>query len=88
MIQIPKKDLAEFYRLDVHAQLHVAKARVRFFKEKYGQSFTEFEEQVQKERRDFDYWDDYIEWKAYTKLLTELEQNLRDLEHEDIQLSG
>ena len=35
---------------------------------------------IRQEKEDFEKWDEYIEWKAYTKSLREMESKMRDRE--------
>jgi hypothetical protein len=38
------------------------------FEKKYGLAFDDFERQIESAtKEDFEKWDDYIEWKAYSK---------------------
>ena len=44
------------------------KSSMQEFETKYGVVFEDFEQQIKSaETEDFEKWDDYIEWKAYSK---------------------
>ena len=44
------------------------KSSMQEFETKYGLIFEDFEQQIKSaETEDFEKWDDYIEWKAYSK---------------------
>lgn len=53
--------------------------KIRLFEQKYDCDFKTFENRIQMEE-DFQKWDDYIEWKAYTEKLKDLELTLKEME--------
>ena len=87
MVRITKKEVADLYRMDLQAQLHVVDEKIAYFERKYHRAFTDFEQWVQSEGKDYEYWDDYIEWKAYTKTQLDLQQDIGDLQRADIQIT-
>ncbi|MDL1971291.1 MAG: hypothetical protein LWW94_10100 [Candidatus Desulfofervidaceae bacterium] len=54
-------------------ELHVIKEKITLFERKYKKSFEEFEKEVF-EKENFEKWDDYMEWKAYLRMLEDLER--------------
>ena len=62
------------------------KEKIIFFQRKYGSKFEIFEEEIKK-KEDFQKWDNYIEWKAFTEKLKDLELKLKEIENaQDIKL--
>jgi hypothetical protein len=59
--------------MEYHASLHTVRGKLRFFEQKYNQSWNSFKQQVEHvAQEDFSQWDDYIEWKSYVKICDEL----------------
>ncbi|MBE0479206.1 hypothetical protein IBX65_08880 [Candidatus Aerophobetes bacterium] len=87
-IVVSKEDVRTFEKLLTISQIAPIKERIRTFEKKYGYTFEEFEDRMKKEDEDFEKWDDYIEWKAYTESLRNLESKLRAIESaKDIRVS-
>ena len=43
---------------------------IKFFEQKYQKNFDAFEAEINSSKEeDYEKWDDYIEWKAFNKLL-------------------
>jgi len=68
------------YYVSLLYELHVAREKLRLLEAKYGKSFADFEKEVASGREDFEKWDDYMEWKAYLKLLKDLESKKQQIE--------
>lgn len=69
MITVNKKDAGKLLLIEYLADLHVVREKVRFFENKYRQSWTAFETGViTSTTEDFARWDDYMEWKAFIKM--------------------
>lgn len=88
-IIISKKEVKEFLKLKLLGQISPIKERISFYEKKYHKNFKDFEKTINKSKKeDFDAWDDYIEWKAYTQTLRTLEKKLEEIEKaEDIRLT-
>lgn len=87
-ITISKEDVRTFEKLITISQIAPIKERIRIFEKKYGYTFEEFEDTIKKEREDFEKWDEYIEWKAYTETLKNLESRLSAIENaQDIRVT-
>ena len=52
--------------------MHQVRDRLNFFKEKYQQDFEDFSVCMKRQVENFEHFDDYMEWKAYTKLSYEV----------------
>jgi hypothetical protein len=68
------------YYVSLLYELHVAREKLRLFEAKYGKTLVEFEKEVTSRKEDFEKWDDYLEWKAYVKLVEDLEKKKQQLE--------
>lgn len=74
-------DIRTFEKLKLISEISPAKERIRSFENKYGCDFTAFEERISQLPEDFELWDDFIEWKAYTDILQYLESKLKKIEY-------
>ena len=79
-ITVSKEEIKGFEKLKAIAQIAPIRERIRFFESKYGCTPGEFKIKIKQEKEDFEKWDEYIEWKAYTKSLREIESKMRDRE--------
>jgi hypothetical protein len=81
-VTVPEKDVKQFEKLKLLSHIVPIKEKIRFFEEKYDTTLDVFEKGMkEKEEEDFEKWDDYIEWKAYTERLDELKKKMDDVEH-------
>jgi len=78
-ITVSSDEIKEYERLKIISQLTPVKEKIRFFENKYGCSFEEFEKRLKGKNENFEEWDDYIEWKAYVESQKNLEQRLREI---------
>jgi len=72
-------EIKEYERLKIISQLTPVREKIRFFENKYGCSFEEFERKLKEKEEKFEEWDDYIEWKAYIESLKDLERKLKEI---------
>jgi len=79
-INISKEEIRLLERLNIISQMVPIKEKIRLFEQKYDCDFKTFENRIQTEEEDFQKWDDYIEWKAYTEKLKDLELTLKEME--------
>ncbi|MBI2270962.1 MAG: hypothetical protein HYU69_11515 [Bacteroidetes bacterium] len=78
---IKKTEIKNSLLLESLAQLNNVKDKLNFYKAKYASEFKIFEKKVKKSsKEDFEYWDDYIEWKAYVNVFNELSDKIKDIE--------
>ena len=87
MWTVPKDEVADLLRLDLLAKRREAREKAALFEQTYGQSFEAFEETVQRGEEDVEQWDDYIEWKAYSRLRHEIEQKIDALGRGDFKVA-
>jgi hypothetical protein len=78
-IIVSSDEIKEYEKLKIISQLTPVKEKIRFFENKYGCSFEEFEKRLKEGEENFEEWDDYIEWKAYVESLRDLELRLREI---------
>ncbi|MFQ5603947.1 MAG: hypothetical protein ACE5HS_11825 [bacterium] len=81
MVVIDSSILKDLYYANLIYEIHKTAEKLRIYRKKYGLSFDEFEETVKSdETEDFNKWDDYMEWKAYEKLMVRYQKEKKDLE--------
>lgn len=86
-INVSREEIKTFEKLNVISQIVPIRDKIRYFERKYGCTLETFETRI-REEEDFARWDDYIEWKAYTDKLKDLELALNEIEHaQDINVS-
>jgi hypothetical protein len=79
-ITVSRDEVIGFEKLKAISQIAPIKERIRFFESKYGCTLAEFRDRIEREKEDFETWDDYIEWRAYIGSLKDLESKMRDIE--------
>jgi len=68
----------DYYR----KQLQESTYQIYTFQQVYGQSFIEFEKQVQASKAEiFKEWDDYISWKGHIKSAEYLSNRIQKIEN-------
>ncbi|AIY89242.1 hypothetical protein [Geoglobus acetivorans] len=77
-LTVSSDEIKEYERLKIISPLTPIKEKIKFFEKKYGCTFEEFERKLREKEENFEEWDDYIEWKAYTETLNAPEKKLRD----------
>ena len=78
-IIVSSDEIKEYEKLKIISQLTPVREKIRFFENKYGCSFEEFERKLKEKEEKFEEWDDYIEWKAYIEGLRDLERKLKEI---------
>ena len=73
-------DIKAFEKLKVISLIAPLKERIRSLEKKYGCDLQAFEERIKEPPEDFERWDDFIEWKAYSESIKELEARLKMIE--------
>lgn len=85
---VSAKDVKSFARLSVISELAPLKEKIRSLEKKYGCDLKTFEEKMKLSPEDFERWDDFIEWKAYSESVNELEARLEMIEDaEDVRVA-
>ena len=79
-ITVSRDEVIGFEKLKAISQIAPIKERIRFFESKYGCTLGVFKDRIEREKEDFEKWDDFIEWKAYIGSLQDLESKMRDTE--------
>jgi len=79
-MKLKEKSLEELYSANLYYELHIAEDKIKLFETKYNCRFEDFEKQVSEQSdENFDEWDDYIEWKAYSAHHAELLNEKKEL---------
>ena len=87
MVIVDKSHISSVLLMETYAELHELNERIKWYEEKYQQTFKEFEKMIHKGKEDFKLYDDYIEWKAYYHKKKEIEQKIKDLKSGEFQVS-
>lgn len=86
MVTVPKDHilklmLGEFF-------LRSIKLRTKLiFSKKYSMDFSEFSKKITSEDESFESFDDFIEWKAYTDYLADIENKISDVRNGNLQIA-
>lgn len=87
MVVVSKQNIGNILLLEAFGELHQLREKLRFFQGKYQQDFETFSRKLRDEEENFEQFDDYIEWKAYTKSLLETKKKIEDLKHGNFQIN-
>ena len=79
MITISKENISSVLLMEAYAELYHTREKISFFENKCHLNFKEFDRKIKSKQENFQSYDDYIEWKAYLKLLNDTEQKINDL---------
>jgi len=79
-LEVTKREVKDFKKLSIIEELTPLQECVKLFENKYDCSFEEFAKRISTGSKDFEQWDDYIEWKAYREKIKELQHRLGDIE--------
>lgn len=88
-IVVSRDEIKEYEKLKLISELALVKQHLQLFESKYGCSFQEFEDQLNRESQEnFAAWDDYIEWKAYCEREKALATKMDQIAHaQDIKIA-
>ncbi len=78
---IHDNDMMQYKKLKLIGDLAPIREHLKLFENKHGMQFEEFEQQLKTVAEDFEKWDDYIEWKAYSEKMVELKKELHFIEN-------
>lgn len=79
-IVVTVEDIKIFEKLKLISQMAPVKERINSVERKHGCGLEAFEDRIVHRPEDFERWDDFIEWKAYTESLKDLESKLKNIE--------
>ncbi len=81
MVIINQESVKDMFIANLMYDLHRVKGKISLLQKKHSKSFKEFEKTIKENKQeDFEEWDDYMEWKAYEKVLKRLLNEKKDLE--------
>jgi hypothetical protein len=83
MLTISKENISSILLMEAYSELFHAQEKINLFENKYNLSYKEFEKEIRIKPENFQSYDDYIEWKAYMKILDITEQKINDLKNGD-----
>ena len=72
-ITVSKDEIIEYKKLKTLSEITLTKEKVALFERKYQCSLNDFKKRLEENEEEFEEWDDYIEWKAYSEQLIDLE---------------
>jgi hypothetical protein len=88
MITVKKQDVGNWLLVEYLSNLHTVREKLRFFEQKYHQSWETFgTDATTSVKEDFARWDDYIEWKAYVKMAEELSAKIGEVRHGNFEIA-
>jgi len=87
MITISRNNITEWLLLDTYSERHIAKDKLQFFEKKHGTTFSKFENKMKKGKENFEHYDDYIEWKAFNRIMNSVEKKINDIRNGNIKVS-
>ncbi|MFB0561935.1 MAG: hypothetical protein ACETWM_12100 [Candidatus Lokiarchaeia archaeon] len=79
-LTVSREEIREYQKLKIISQIAPIREKIMFFERKYGCSFEDFERRIGEGGEDFEVWDDYIEWKAYSESFRDLTAKLEKIE--------
>lgn len=79
-IEVSKSEIKQYQKLKLISEIALVKEHIRFFEQKYGCGFEEFEAHVKQEEEHYEKWDDYLEWKAYQRSLEGLRKTIGEID--------
>ena len=75
-----KSDIAHTMLLQCLSELSSVNDKLQNFTKKYSSTFNEFEKKLKKNKKEsFSEWDDYLEWKSYENVLSDLSKKIKDI---------
>ncbi len=87
-IRISKSEIKEYEKLKIIGQIAPIAGKIQQFEEKYQAKLEAFETSLKQEGKNFEKWDDLIEWKAYVKALQDLERKLQEIDNaQDVRIT-
>lgn len=88
MITVGKDHVSKLMLLEAYSEKHQAEGKLRLYNLKYNKTFQEFESLIQKNAEEkFEWFDDYMEWKAYRKHLNEINLKIVELKRANIKVA-
>lgn len=88
MITVQKQSVASWLLAEYMSTSYTINEKIRLFEQKYNQTWPEFSRKIESATdEDFDQWDDYIEWKAYTKMAEDLAFKIGEVRHGNFEVA-
>ena len=88
MITVGKDHVSRLMLIETYSEKHQAEEKLKLYNLKYNKTFQQFETQIQKNAEEnFEWFDDYMEWKAYRKYLNEISLKIEELKRANIKVA-
>jgi len=88
MVTISREEVKDIYYSDLIYKFHNIKHKINFYEKKYSMNFIEFEKHIlNKKNENITEWDDYIEWKGFSKIYEELLFKKEEIKNGNINIS-
>ena len=87
MVTVPKDHILKLMLGEFFSEKHKAQDKIDFFQKKYNMVFSEFSKKITSEDESFESFDDFIEWKAYTDYLADIENKINDVKNGNLQIA-
>lgn len=76
---LTRQSVANSIIMENLSELHALQEQIRVFEAKYGLSLEQFAQSFDREKEDFQKFDDYIDWKGSVKAEHELQRRIEEL---------
>ena len=64
---LSSQDIKNYVKMKLYTDLTLVKEKLTLYKQKYACDFKHFEKKIKSaEEENFEHWDDYMEWKAFS----------------------
>ncbi|MCF8458631.1 MAG: hypothetical protein K9H62_22055 [Bacteroidales bacterium] len=88
MVVIDKHRVADWMLLSYLAEQRQLHENILFYENKYGETLEDFQKKTrQNENEDFQEWDDFIEWQAYSNFHTDITKTINDIKSGNFQVA-
>ncbi len=72
---------------DLFSEKHKTEERIAFFKKKYNTDIASFKNQFDEGDENFEFYDDYLEWKAYDHFLKDINRKINEIKDGNFQIA-
>ncbi|WP_031387900.1 hypothetical protein [Desulfonatronum thiodismutans] len=87
MVVIQKDYVSMLLLGDLFSEKHKTEERIEFYKKKYKTDISSFKSQVFEGDENFEYYDDYLEWKAYVNSLKDINRKINEIKDGNFQIA-
>jgi hypothetical protein len=87
MVTVPRDHIFMLMLGEYFSEKHATQDKIAFFQNKYNMDFHEFNKKIFNESENFELYDDFIEWKAYTDYLVDIKKKINDVKNGNLQIA-